>query len=89
MKINNNAGPAGINPYLRAKNKMDNLEKNHGQQTDKVEISSAAKEMQQMSQIAVQRQQRVEELKNQVQTGTYKHDSKETAKSLHDFFFKK
>ncbi len=87
MKINN-FGPSGINPYKKQMNKLDGAAAPTDKKTDKVEISSAAKEMQQLSQISAERKAKVEELKLQVQNGTYKMDAKETAKSLLDFYKK-
>jgi negative regulator of flagellin synthesis FlgM len=88
MKINN-IGPSGINPYKRQMNKLDEAASTQAKKADKVEISSTAKEMQQLSQVSVQRQQKVEELKIQVENGTYKLDPKETAKSIINFYQKK
>lgn len=89
MKISNNIGPSGINPYKRQMNKLDAAANTHNKKADKVEISSTAKEMQQLSQVSVQRQEKVEELKLQVENGTYKLDAKETAKSILNFYHKK
>jgi negative regulator of flagellin synthesis FlgM len=89
MKINNNFGPSGINPYKRQMNKLDAAATSQNKKADKVEISSTAKEMQQLSQVSVERKQKVEELKVQVENGTYKLDSKETAKSILNFYHNK
>lgn len=88
MKINN-IGPSGINPYKRQMNKLEEASNTLGKKADKVEISSTAKEMQQLSQVSVQRQHKVEELKIQVENGTYKVDTNETAKSILNFYDKK
>lgn len=89
MKINNNFGPSGINPYKRQMNKLDAAATSQNKKADKVEISSTAKEMQQLSQVSLDRKQKVEDLKIQVENGTYKLDSKETAKSILNFYHKK
>lgn len=89
MKINNNMGPSGINPYKRQMNKLEATANPHGKKADKVEISSTAKEMQQISQVSMERKQKVEDLKIQVENGTYKLDPKETAKSILSFYQKK
>jgi negative regulator of flagellin synthesis FlgM len=86
MKINNNFGPSGINPYKRQMNKLDATASAQNKKADKVEISSTAKEMQQLSQVSVERKQKVEELKIQMENGTYILDSKETAKSIINFY---
>lgn len=88
MKINN-LGTSGINPYKRQMNKLDATNKAAHQATDKIEISSAAKEMQHVSQISAQRQARVEELKNQVQSGSYEVKPADIARSMIDFFTNK
>jgi negative regulator of flagellin synthesis FlgM len=87
MKINP-FGSQGINPYKKQMNKMDQTGYAVNKQKDKVEISSTAKEMQQVSQLAAQRQAKVEDLKLQVENGTYKVDAKETAKSILNFYSK-
>jgi negative regulator of flagellin synthesis FlgM len=87
MKINN-FGPSGINPYKRQQNKLDSANAQSKKAADKVEISSAAKEMQQTSKIDQQRQARVEELRIQVENGNYKVNPKEVAKSLLDYYTK-
>ncbi|WP_062108971.1 flagellar biosynthesis anti-sigma factor FlgM [Bacillus niameyensis] len=55
-------------------------------QTDKVEISSEAKKMQQIPSIVIEREQRIAELKNQVQNGEYKVDPKKVAEGMAKFF---
>ncbi|MFS0864958.1 flagellar biosynthesis anti-sigma factor FlgM [Fredinandcohnia sp. 179-A 10B2 NHS] len=86
MKINQ-FGSVGMNPYKKQMSKIAETEKTT--KTDKVEISSAAKQLQETSPIVVARQQKVEALKQQVQSGTYKVDSESVAKSVYDFYFKK
>ena len=86
MKINN-VGVTGINPYLKT-NKAASVKETKASASDKVEISSAAKEMQQISPIPAARQAKVDELKIQVENGTYQLNAKETAKGLVDFFRK-
>jgi negative regulator of flagellin synthesis FlgM len=81
-------GTQGINPYKKQMNKVDQAGYAVNKQKDKVEISSTAKEMQQVSQLTSQRQAKVDELKLQVENGTYKMDSKETAKGILQFYSK-
>jgi negative regulator of flagellin synthesis FlgM len=81
-------GTQGINPYKKQMNKVDQAGRMVNKQKDKVEISTTAKEMQQVSQLATQRQAKVDELKLQVENGTYKMDSKETAKGILQFYSK-
>ncbi len=88
MKINN-IGTTGINPYKKAINKLDKVNNTTTAKADKVEISSAAKEMQQISQISTARQEKVEQLKLQVQNGTYKVKPQEIATSIMGFYSNK
>jgi negative regulator of flagellin synthesis FlgM len=87
MKINN-FGTNRINPYNRQMNKIDELKK-ADKPVDKVEISSTAKAMQQISDVEQLRQKKVEELKIQVENGTYKPNPSEIAKSIVEFYSKK
>ncbi|AXN38763.1 flagellar biosynthesis anti-sigma factor FlgM [Peribacillus butanolivorans] len=87
MKINN-VGMTGINPYNLQANKAGNVKESKVNASDKVEISSAAKEMQQLSPIPAARQAKVDELKIQVENGNYKLNSQATAKGLIDFYRK-
>ena len=87
MKINN-VGPAGMNPYKKNINRLEEAKQSSFQAKDKLEISTTAKELQQTSQVITQRQEKVEALKVSVQNGTYKLDANETAKSIVDFYRK-
>jgi len=57
MKINN-VGMTGVNPYNLQANKTGNIKESKVKSSDKVEISSAAKEMQQSSPILLQDKQK-------------------------------
>lgn len=87
MKINS-LGSMGMNPYKRQMNKIDQAEKLSSKASDKVEISAAAKDMQQISQVSTQRQVKVEELKIQVANGTYTINPREIAQGLVNFYKK-
>ncbi|MEH7388956.1 flagellar biosynthesis anti-sigma factor FlgM [Bacillus sp. JJ1503] len=87
MKINN-FGSSGVNPYKRQMSNFDQASKSMNKATDKVEISASAKEMQQVSHFANERQAKVDELKIQVENGTYRVNPKEVAKSIIDFYKK-
>lgn len=86
MKINR-PGLFGVNPYQKQMEKMDHVKQANKKQ-DKVEISSAAKEMQQANQLSAERQEKIDALKQQIQNGTYEVDVKATAKGIMDFYFK-
>lgn len=85
MKINN-FGPSGINPYKRQMNKLENAGKTGKQITDKVEISTAAKEMRHVNSFTVERQEKVNQLKIQVENGSYKVNSQAVANKLVNFY---
>ena len=85
MKINH-VGSSGVNPYKRQMNKPDVVSKPTNKSTDKVEISSTAKEMQQISSYAAKRQERVDELKIQIENGSYKINPNDIAKGLYNFY---
>ena len=87
MKLNP-FGSQRINPYTLQANKVDKVNRAANKQKDDVEISSTAKEMQQVAQLTSQRQAKVEDLKIQVENGTYKVDPKEIAKSMIKFYSK-
>ncbi|MTH55055.1 flagellar biosynthesis anti-sigma factor FlgM [Bacillus mangrovi] len=84
MKINN-YGVNGINPYKRSADMVAKTEAAK-QKQDKVEISSAAKELQSTNKISEARQEKVDQLKAQVQNGTYEIKPDEIAKKFADFY---
>ncbi|MBS4178270.1 flagellar biosynthesis anti-sigma factor FlgM [Lederbergia citrea] len=83
MKINP-FRPVDNNPYKRQVSKTEQPQAPG--KTDKVEISAEAKEMQQTPSIVKEREARISDLKNQVQSGNYKIDHKAVAKSIAKFF---
>ncbi|WP_338449528.1 flagellar biosynthesis anti-sigma factor FlgM [Niallia oryzisoli] len=87
MKINN-FRPQGVNPYKNQMNKLDNIEKAASKKRDVVEISSEAKELQQVSSYELERQKKVDDLKLQIENGTYKPQPKEIAKSIINYYSK-
>jgi negative regulator of flagellin synthesis FlgM len=86
MKINN-INSLNVNPYKKNMNKVQDSEK-AAARTDKVEISSAAKEMQVTSKVSVERSDKVQALKQQVEAGTYQVDAGAVAKSVIQYFSK-
>lgn len=85
VKINH-VGPMGVNPYKRQYDKIENIQKTNPKTTDKVEISSAAKELQGSIQLDNNRQEKVQEIKQQVQNGTYKINHEKIAQGILKFF---
>ena len=87
MKINNVNLPA-VNPYKANELKAEKAEQKVNLQADKLEISAAAKQLSEVSSYTVGRDERVQELKAQVEAGTYKVDPDQLAKDLASYFNK-
>ena len=87
MKINNVNIPA-VNPYKANELKAEKAEQKVNLQADKLEISAAAKQLSEVSSYTVGRDERVQELKAQVEAGTYKVDPEQLAKDLASYFNK-
>ncbi|WP_338751639.1 flagellar biosynthesis anti-sigma factor FlgM [Bacillus sp. FJAT-52991] len=87
MKIQR-TGVSGINPYQKQLNKQEENKKLSGMQADKLEISSAAKEMQEASKVLEARKEKISSLKQQVATGEYQPNPEHIAKGLINFFRK-
>jgi len=87
MKINN-FKPSGVNPYKNQLNNLEQMEKGPTKKKDVVEISTEAKEMQQISSFEKDRQIKVDELRSQVENCTYKPQPSEIAKSIINFYKK-
>lgn len=84
MKINN-FRPVNMNPYNKQINQTNKQES--AKRSDKLEISAEALEMQQGgNQIEIERQQRVNELKNKVESGEYKINPEEVARKMYSFW---
>ena len=87
MKINNVNLPA-VNPYKANELKAEKAEQKVNLQADKLEISAAAKQLSEVSSYTVGRDERVQELKGQIEAGTYKVDPEQLAKNLASYFNK-
>ncbi|TRZ36915.1 flagellar biosynthesis anti-sigma factor FlgM [Niallia circulans] len=87
MKINN-YGTQGINPYKKQVNKIDQVKSEAVRGTDKIEISSAAKELQQVTQVSQARTEKIEALKKEIQNGTYQVRAEDVASSIVNFYAK-
>ncbi|WP_077624759.1 flagellar biosynthesis anti-sigma factor FlgM [Sediminibacillus massiliensis] len=85
MKIQ---GPnhSNFNPYQKQLQKQADIQKEATNKEDKVQISNKAKELQESTKTDPARQQRIEELKQKVQSGEYNVDAKQTAKKMIDFW---
>ncbi|KKB41134.1 flagellar biosynthesis anti-sigma factor FlgM [Bacillus thermotolerans] len=78
----------GVNPYDAQANKIHTPKKAANVQTDKVEISAAAKGMQEVSQMSNERIDKIALLKQQVASGEYKPDPEKIAEGLVKFYEK-
>jgi negative regulator of flagellin synthesis FlgM len=87
MKIN---GPnqTYLNPYQKQINKQTELGPKK-QQTDKIEISETAKQMQESGKNNSVRQKLVEQVKTDIESGNYQVDSKGTAQKMLNFWSNK
>lgn len=83
MKINN-INSYQVNMYKNQLQKQAELQR--ANKKDKVEISSAAKDMQLENQFLISRDQKIESIKQSIENGTYKIDPKLTAKKMLDFY---
>lgn len=87
MKIERFNTPA-VNPYRSQQMKVDQAKQTSQMKTDKLEISSEAKKLSTATPIETERQQRVQQLKAQVQSGDYQVDAKELASSMLSYYNK-
>lgn len=85
MKIQKFNLPA-INPYKANQVKAEQSEQQAKMKTDKLEISSEAKQLSEISPFTVERNERVQELKAQVQAGTYEVNPEQLASNLVKYF---
>lgn len=81
MKIQKFTLPA-VNPYKANQLKAEQAEQKPKMKTDKLEISSEAKKLSEVSSFSAQRNERVQQLKAQVQAGTYEVEPEKLASDL-------
>ncbi|MER1998200.1 MAG: flagellar biosynthesis anti-sigma factor FlgM [Lysinibacillus sp.] len=84
MKIFN-YGVQGVNPYTNAKRK-DPVQKADQSFADKLEISSAAKELNVTNEFSAQRAEKVQQLKADIQSGAYKVDANKVAADMLKYY---
>ncbi|GLY09226.1 flagellar biosynthesis anti-sigma factor FlgM [Pseudobacillus badius] len=87
MKINQ-PGVQGINPYQKQLNKTQGAKKAAAAPTDKLEISSAAKGMQEVSKMAKERMEKIASLKQQIAKGEYQPQPEKIAEGIVKFYKK-
>lgn len=84
MKINP-FGPLNNNPY-RKQIEQQEIKRETVKKRDQLEISSEAKEMLSQEKVTKAREEKVEALKQQVQSGNYKVDPKAVANKFYEFW---
>lgn len=84
MKIFN-YGVQGVNPYTNA-NRKQPMEKAKESFADKLEISTAAKELKVTSEYTDQRAEKVQQLKADIQSGNYKVDANKIAADMLKYY---
>lgn len=82
MKINN-IGRLNVNPYQQV-GKMEQVQKTN--KKDKIEISSEAMNLQKIGNIELQRQEKIDSIKKNIQSGQYEVNPKEIAKKMYSFW---
>lgn len=87
MKINN-LSSMGVNPYKKSLEKSAAVPSKLQTKADKVEISSKAIDLQQSNELVKARQEKVQAIKAQVESGTYTIDPQAIAKGLLNFYKK-
>ena len=87
MKIYN-YGVNEVNPYQNQSVKTEQVKKSTFKVTDQLEISSAAKDLQGIKSYADERAERVQQLKEQIQTGNYQVDAKQLASDILKYYRK-
>ena len=75
-----------INPYQANEMKVKQTTKEQTYPTDKLEISSAAKELSEVTAHSLKRTEHVEQIKQQVQSGNYEVNHEKVAKALLNYF---
>ncbi|KOS60744.1 flagellar biosynthesis anti-sigma factor FlgM [Lysinibacillus agricola] len=78
----------GINAVNAYKNKVHNVKSgtNKASFADKIEISKAAQEMQGVSTYSTERAERVQQLKEDIDSGEYKVDARKVAEDMLKYY---
>ncbi|QCR31490.1 flagellar biosynthesis anti-sigma factor FlgM [Lysinibacillus sp. SGAir0095] len=87
MKITS-FGVNSINPYNKQQKSLKAAESKSALSTDKIEISSAAKEMSASSTYNSDRAQKIQKLKEEIQSGTYQVDAQKVAEDMLNYYRK-
>ncbi|SDO37495.1 flagellar biosynthesis anti-sigma factor FlgM [Alkalicoccus daliensis] len=83
MKIN---PMHSLNAYNRSQETQRSKETQQPQKSDRIEISKAAQEMAKSQEFQAARNERVQELKEQVENDKYQVNSQDVARKMYDFW---
>jgi len=83
MKIN---PMQSVQAYRKLQETQDRQQQDQTKRSDQVEISSEAKQMAKSKEISAERQERINEVKSQIEEGTYKVNHQEVAKKFYEFW---
>lgn len=87
MKITS-FGVNSINPYNKQQKSLKAAESKGSFSADKIEISSAAKEMSASSTYNSERAQKIQNIKEQIQSGTYQVNAQKVAEDMLNYYRK-
>ncbi|MBB4823620.1 negative regulator of flagellin synthesis FlgM [Sporosarcina luteola] len=87
MKINKFNIPP-VNPYRANQVKADQAKEKASTQMDKIEISSKAKQLSEVTPFEAKRNERIQQLKAQIESGEYKVEPEKLASDLIKYFQK-
>ncbi|MCM3389101.1 flagellar biosynthesis anti-sigma factor FlgM [Ureibacillus chungkukjangi] len=89
MKITS-FGVNSVNPYNKQQRSLKAAESKSVAATDKIEISSAAKEMSasSTSTYSTERAQKIQQLKEEIHSGNYQVDSRKVAEDMLNYYRK-
>jgi len=88
VKINNKINIPSVNPYRANQLKAEQLTEKATKQMDKIEISSKAKQLSEVTPFEAKRNERVQQLKAQIASGEYKVEPEKLASDLINHFKK-
>ncbi|UCZ52697.1 flagellar biosynthesis anti-sigma factor FlgM [Bacillus shivajii] len=77
-----------LNMYRKSQEVKGKQDVNQVNKRDEVKISSEAKQMQATQKTSLDRQEKINDIKAQIENGTYQVDAKEVARKFHDFWSK-
>lgn len=83
MKINH-LNRLNVNPYNKSVEKMDQAQK--AGKKDKIEISTEALELQKLGSFEIERQEKVDAIRKEVQSGQYEIDAKSIASKMYSYW---